>query len=346
MIIAERSWISDEVRDIDRPVIERVLAGEMPTGSEVVVERVLRRVLRLELESGTTVYAKQHGFPFARVRLRYAVRRSPTERERAMLDLAARRGLRVPRPLAEGTVRGPLGPRRAVLVTLGILDGRPATPNEALEAIDRLVEARFFHPDLHPDNLRIDSGEPVFFDFQSVRTRASRHPQDRMRMFAKFAAGLGRTEDGRIALPNDGFATAADRVAIQAAVARIDSEGMAARRRHRRRTSTKVVRERIGAFGLRLRLRDVEPREFDSARFGPTSLEVDDRFGEARVAVRDDGSIRRLEQGHSARRGQYSTLLEAWSMADEKSGFLAWERTAPWPWGPQALYIRDFEQRD
>ncbi|MCB9881675.1 MAG: hypothetical protein H6832_00730 [Planctomycetes bacterium] len=346
MITTERSWISDEVRGVDRPVVERLLAGEIPPGCEIVVERVLRRVLRLQLESGTTLYAKQHGFPFVRVRLRYAARRSPTERERAMLDLAAKRGLRVPRPLAEATVRGPLGPTQAVLVTLGILEGRPATPDEALDAIDRLVEARFFHPDLHPDNLRICCGEPVFFDFQSVRTRAALHPQDRMRMFAKFAAGLGRTEDGRIVLPDDRFATAADRVAIQAAVARLDAAGSSARRRHRRRTSTKVVRERVGACGLRLRLRDIEPCEFASARFGPPSLVVDDRFGETVVAVRDDGSIRRLEQGHSARRGQYRTLLEAWAMADEKSGFLAWERTAPWPWGTQALYIRDFEQRD
>lgn len=337
----DRAWLADEVEASDRDVVLQLLRGELPAGAELVVERILRRVARVTLPSGVEVYAKQHLFPFLRVRLRYSLRESPSRRERRLLALAAARGLLVPTAIAEATARAVLGPTLAVIVTRALPPGRMATHEEALRAVDRLVEARVYHPDLHPDNLRIVAHEACYLDFQSVVLRHRVHAADRMAMFAKFAAGGARDAAGRLCVDDRLFASASEAAQLRAAVDALDAAGRAARRRHRLRSSTKVVRERAGLCGLRLRLREFDASDFDHVRFGTERDEVRDHFGPCRVALRDDGLMLRLRLRSSPAAVDLRAL---WADADEMSGFLGWERTAPWPWGTQALYIHAHRQ--
>lgn len=333
-----RSWFASSVTPDERADIEPLLRGDLPEGGEVVSSRILRRVVRLELGSGRVVFGKQHLFPFVRVRLRYALRRAPADRERLALEAAFRRGLSVPSSLAVRTRRGFLGPRLSVLVTESLPEGRRADLAEASGAVEQLIRAGVHHPDLHPDNLRMVAGEPHFLDFQSVRFRRaeaseSRIQADRIGMLAKFASGLDRDPAGRI-VPEPGsvFASERERALFESALAAVDAARLAARRRHRLRSSTAVVRERMGLWGARLRLRAVPARVLDPRRFGEESAEEHPQFGAGRVAEYPGGEIVRFR----ASRG----LREHWATADPSDGFLAWERTAPWPWATQVLYIQ------
>ena len=342
MTANDRAWYAAGVSDLERKDLAPLLRGELPCGGEIVSSRILRRVVRLRLTSGRIVFGKQHLFPFARVRRRYALRRAPAERERFALEEAARRGLEVPEPLAVRTDRGFLGPRLSVLVTEGLPDGRTPVLEEAVLALNRLAEVGIYHPDLHHDNLRMVGDVPFFLDFQSVRFRGSRgssmrNRADRLAMLAKFATGLERDASGRVLGDLDSvFASDADREAFEAAVAGLDAAEVAARRRHRLRSSTAVVRERMGLWGARLRLRSTIIQDFDPVNFCEEALEQHPEFGLVRAARSQNGAIVRFRAT--------TKLREFWARATETSGFLAWERTAPWPWATQALYIqRDWE---
>lgn len=331
-----RQWLSNELDEGEKAELAPILAGELPAQARVVSKRVLRRVLRFELETGRVVYAKQHLFPFLRVRLRYALRAGPATRERRGLERARERGLVVPRPLALRAARGLLGPRLAVLVTEALPTdrARAVDASSLVRVLDALEAASVLHPDVHRDNVRMLGDDPAFLDFQSVRfARVS--ARDRMRMLAKFVASSAPAL--RAALPGELFASAQQRAQFEQALDALGAASRASRRRHRLRSSSAVVRERVGRFGQRLRLRTQDARSFAAHAFGPpTPFRVDERFGRHTRSVSNDGRIVRIE-GRLTPRGTYREL---WARDSENEAFLAWSRNAPWPWATQALYIQ------
>ena len=331
--------------------LERLLRGEHPDGARVVSERILRRVLRVELGDGRVVFAKQHLFPFLRVRLRYALRASPTQREAKLLRQVAELGLCVPRVLGERSVRGLLGPRLAVLVTESLEPRHPLAPADRLRAVLAIAERGVWHPDLHEDNVFAigdsdsgieartgaathNAGQWAYLDFQSCRIRGS---AIRGRALAEMLAPCAVeivTERGRpgleALLSESGVieSLAAAGTSVNAVVERTFDRmrrSSASRRRHRLRSSSSILREPGG----RLLTRGVELPSV----FGPEEELELERWGALRVAVSTDSRVARL-------RGR---LREAWALADpdfgQESAFLAWEPETVWWKGRGSLYI-------
>lgn len=236
-------WVREGLDPETRQVVEVALRGEVPAGSVEVVARILRRVLRVDLPSDPPVYCKQHLFPFVRLSLRYLLRRSPTEKERALLEACRAREIQCPEPIAQATRRGPYGPRLAVLVTRALPEGRAATAMEHLRAVEDLARKGLYHPDLHGDNLRIlEGGRIATLDLQSCRMQ--RRPlgaASTRRMMAKAALAL-RDELGeeeiRDLLLTGSWAQPGDRILSE--MEKLDRQQLASRRRHALRSSSRV----------------------------------------------------------------------------------------------------------
>ena len=323
---------------VSSTVLERLLMGQAPPGAETVSERILRRVLRVQLDDGRIAYAKQHLFPFARVRLRYALRASPTQHEAAMLARAAELGVVVPRVLGEQTSRGFLGPKLAVLVTQALEGLVALAPVDRLRAAIALAERGIWHPDLHEDNVfAVGSGGDqrwAYLDFQSCRIQSQALRGDALaRMLAPCgveivkSAGRGALEQG---LEKSDLAESLNRAGastanvVERTFDRMRSEA-ASRRRHRLRSSSAIEREPSG----RLRRRGVElPADYRDERTFDSS-----RWGSIHIAVNDQARVARLR----------GCLREAWACADPDFGnepaFLAWEPETVWWKGGGSLYI-------
>lgn len=327
-----KTWFANDTTASERDFLIPVLRGEMPVAAEMVSERILRRVFRVELPTGRSVYVKQHLFPFLRARLRYALRASPTARELSVLRVASDRGLTVPVPVAEATDRAWLGPRRSTLVTLALPPGRPVTPAELVDAASLLADRGLFHPDLHGDNVQRIRDGFAFVDFQSSRARARVTAGQRRRMIAKALLDL-RREGGAAAcagiLADRGLPDHAD---ILPRIERLLDREAASRDRHRLRASTRVVRQRKGLLGLRLCRRGVPV----PASFGPERPFAHPVTGACLAATSLDGACFRLRRP--------GRLREIWRRVPDRfftatDGILAWERDGPWPWAMQSLYI-------
>ena len=323
--------------------LERILAGALPEGAEIVSERILRRVFCCTLDDGREVFAKQHLFPALRVRLRYALRASPTRREAGRLAAAAERGLRVPAVVAERSQRGLLGPRLAVLVTEALPACGAASHAERLAATEQLAELGIEHPDLHPDNvLRLEGGGLGFLDFQSVRMHAGRvSGAPLVRMRAK-AAGAALAELGLAELRSllSAQLGRAEVEATLAALERLRAGELASRRRHALRTSSRFVRERLGIWSWRVRLRgeelSAEPNAGCRSTRGHEPGEQDLGGGvRARICSPE---LLRL----SSRTGQLRELWLRAALGDapKDATFLAYGRDGAWPWTREHLYIR------
>ncbi|HHI79640.1 MAG TPA: hypothetical protein ENK02_06640 [Planctomycetes bacterium] len=320
----------------------QLLRGAFPPGAELVSERILRRVLRVETEEGV-LYAKQHLFPFLRVRLRYALRPSPSAREAQNLARAAARGVLVPRVLAERSVRGPLGPKRAVLLTAALPEGQALDPparRRLLGATLDLAAKGIYHPDLHGDNLRLlEDGQVAFLDFQSCRFFRGPLPARLLpSMLAPLLTEMLQT------LPQKQVEAwlrekKIDPVPALAAVEGRKQQEQATRLRHALRNSTKVQRSRPHALRhptlLRLQRRGSSlPQAYDSAGLvevpglGPCLLSQALLEGGARVL--------KLQAQRSLRPFWLRAVLLG---PQQGSRILAWDRNIPWFSRRECLYI-------
>ncbi len=331
-----RTWFAEGLGVDERELLDALVHGSVPAHAKLVHERILRRVWRVPLADGGAVYAKQHEFPFRRVRLRYALRAAPTQHERRLLSVALQRGVLVPEPLAEATTRGCLGPTRAVLVTRELVGESHLGVAQRLAAAAQLADSGIFHPDLHTDNVLRVGERFGYLDFQSARLQAGPVRGRRLVvMLAKTAhGGLGQVprasllvEIERVLVPTSGVSA---RVVLDA-VERLDARGVASRRRHRLRSSSAVVRERSG-FGVRLRLRGFElPSDF-----APERSLCHPRLGACHVARSVDGRVFRLRCRCSLRRLWGDERTDS---GGAKPAILAWHRAWPWPWREETLYF-------
>jgi tRNA A-37 threonylcarbamoyl transferase component Bud32 len=329
------AWIAPGLAPADRAVLERVLRGELPASAKVVRGRVLRRVVRLALPEAGEVFAKLHAFPYLRVRLRYALRRSPTENEREMLAPAASAGFLVPEPLAESTRRGLLGPFLAVLVTRSL--GPPLRPAELREVVTtalRLGAAGFLHPDLHTDNVLVTPKGLAVVDWQSCRRR--RAPLSRRHLVQVLApcvlAASAATPAAEIAAVLDSIDGCPPAAEILARARRLAGRHRASRRRHMLRDSTRVRLEWRPRLGRRLVWRGVELPD----SYGVESDQRDVRGRTWCVAMSTCGSVVRIGRRCSLRQ----LWLAAAAESDDDRRILAWERRGPWPFSRECLYIR------
>ncbi|PIE22061.1 MAG: hypothetical protein CSA62_14245 [Planctomycetota bacterium] len=314
--------------------LEQILEGGLAGSSEIVSERLLRRVFRCRLDDGLEVFAKQHLFPLLRLRLRYAFRASPTQREAKRLKAAMARGLRVPDLLAERSSRGLLGPKLAVLVTKALPSDGIASHAERIAATATLAKLGIEHPDLHPDNVLIlESGELAFLDFQSVRMHR--------RPVAGAALLRMRAKAAEAALAELGVEGLRDLLAAQmspeevaatlGALDRIRARQRASQRRHALRSSSRFERERFG-LAWRVRIR---------------GLELGDWSDEDACFVELEGGVRAaiLAPDLLVLRARTRYLRDLWLRAAlgqefKAFTFLAYQRDAPWPWARERLYIR------
>lgn len=329
------------------PVTEQlsvVMDGRRPHRAELVSDRLLRRVLRFEVQ-GQLFYAKQNLFPGVRHRLRYALRSSPTQHELRVLQAASRRGLTVPRPVAERTKRGWLGPRLAVLVTEGLPEGAPLSARELFVAADLLSSCGVFHPDLHSDNVRrLVDGTLAFLDFQSSRVRRGRLPERLFhQMLAKAFHDAKHRDPGLDLEELIADLEVPQGVRLLAAVSDLERARLASRRRHFLRDSTSVQRTRNGWFGRRLSLRseasEIAARIADG--FVPAQSFEDSELGSCRLSVQADGRLWRV-QGRGFRELWLRARLEAEDQPDrEGPRIVAWDRNGPWPFATESLYISD-----
>ncbi len=251
-------WVHPDLSEAASPLVEESLQGAVPPSAVEVVARILRRVLRIDLPAEPPLYCKQHLFPFLRLRLRYLLRPSPTQKERRLLEGCQRRGIQCPAPLAESTQRGLLGPRLAVLVTRALPEGRAPTPIEHLKAVEDLARKGLYHPDLHGDNLRIlEDGQLATLDLQSCRlTTGPVGSSGTRRMMAKAALslwdsqGLSHVES---LLLDETWAVPGPRILAEMRV--LAARRQSSRRRHYLRSSTRVEAKRLSPIRKRLILR-------------------------------------------------------------------------------------------
>lgn|GEM_PF-3416764 len=320
----------------------RLLRGDIPEEAEIVSERILRRVLRVPTPEGV-LFAKQHLFPFLRVRLRYALRSSPTRREAENLTRAAALGLLVPRVLAESSQRSPLGPTLAVLLTAALPEGRPLDPparHRLFEAIWDLANKGVLHPDLHGDNLRLlEDGRVAFLDFQSCRFFPGKVPSRLLpSMLAPFL------EEQLQFLPKSTLETwlLEKKISPTPCFAAVDRRGQKQRRtreRHALRNSTKVRRFRPAPlrhpFWIRYLQRGaILPQDYVSA--GMTHLPPLGRCQLSQAPAEGGGTILRLRANRSLRSYWLRAILEG---PDQGSRILAWDRNNSWLSPRDSLYI-------
>ena len=163
---------AEALRGIRRAFEEGPLPGP---GWVEVRSRLERRVWRVAGGGNETFYVKLQLFRSFRVRFRYALRPSPTEKEGRKALSILKRGIQVPRPLLLGREGAWCFKRRSVLVSMEA-EGIPA--RRALEEGGLALEdlARFlgvlaskgvFHPDLHLGNFLAGREGPVLLDLQS-----------------------------------------------------------------------------------------------------------------------------------------------------------------------------------
>jgi len=343
-------WVQAGASEEALPKIEEALRGDVPEGSVEVVARILRRVLRIELESEAPIYCKQNLFPFLRLRLRYLFRSSPTQKERRLLEACRRIGIQCPEPIAESTRRGLLGPKLAVLITRALPTGRAPTPREHLRAVQELAEKGLYHPDLHGDNLRIlPDGQLATLDLQSCRLRS--RPvggRSRQRMMAKAALALvdqhGPLEVESLLRAEQGADSARS---LLTQIERLSQKRLESRQRHLLRSSSRVQASRPALGRKRLILRGVcMPMGFSEPVESPFP-----RLGTCLLARAPEGAWR-IQCKRGLRQIWLASLLrgsgpesEATSVGDEdrKPEVFAWEGPSmlPFgiPFGPELLYI-------
>ncbi|MFQ5504819.1 MAG: hypothetical protein ACE5F1_08495 [Planctomycetota bacterium] len=330
------AWFDAELTPAERSALDGPLRGHPPEGIELAQARIIREVYQLALPGGRRGFVKVHLFPFPRLRLRYALRASPTQHERRMLEIARDRGILAPRPLAEATTRGILGPKQAILVTEALPDGLRPGPEQVIRAARELAERGLFYPDLHADNLRVLDGRIACLDFQSCRARRV-ESHELLYMIARSLMGSeerwGQAPESLLQhLPVE-----LPRKRLLPLIAELERRQLASRRRHCLRSSTRVRMQRLPPFGKRLSLRRFDggtpwPAEWNEEPLLPGSP------GRCRLARSTNDRLLRVRRAGGLRR-YWIAAHGAGNAAREE--IVAWERIGPWPFAREYLYISD-----
>ena len=235
---------------------------ELPPGLELVHSRLVRSVGHGQLPAAGSVFVKLMWFPRAKDQLRYLLRSLPGVHEAAVFEHCRERGVRVPTVVAVRKFRWFGIPRASMLVTAGLpVQPGLASPESVVVAVQQLITANLFHPDLHAGNfLPLEDGAAAVVDLQSARVRsAGISGSDRRAMFAKL---LNPEDPSRMArlgdlLEGQGVCSAAEIAAAKQESAALGRRELAGRIRRCLRESTEF-QVQSGLRGTLFRRRAVE----------------------------------------------------------------------------------------